>query len=202
MIRLLDQPSPLHPIGREAPRIMNYWLFKSEPDCFSFADLHAAPDRTTGWDGVRNFQARNFLRDEIKVGDGILYYHSGANPPAIAGLAEVVEAGHPDPTAFDPSADHFDPKSRPDSPTWYQVKIRAGRPIDPPLALPKLREVAALAGMELLRKGSRLSIQPVTADEWAAVLELAGIPSTINLKDAATWPGSSTPRSTRKTRRA
>ena len=97
---------------------MRYWLFKSEPDCFSFADLVASPGRSTGWDGVRNFQARNFLRDDIAVGDGILYYHSGANPPAIAGLAEVVEGGHPDPTAFDPSADHPDPRSRPESPTW------------------------------------------------------------------------------------
>jgi predicted RNA-binding protein with PUA-like domain len=181
---------------------MRYWLFKSEPDCFSFAALCAAPDQTTGWDGVRNFQARNFLRDDIKVGDGVLYYHSGANPPAIAGLAEVVEAAHPDPTAFDPSADHYDPKSNPDSPTWYQVKIRAVRPIDPPLVLPSLRGISALADMELLRKGSRLSIQPVTAEEWAAVLELAGISSGTNPEDAGSWHGSSTPQSSRKTRRA
>jgi predicted RNA-binding protein with PUA-like domain len=154
---------------------MAYWLFKSEPDCFSYADLEAAPGRSTGWDGVRNFQARNFLRDEMKVGDGVLYYHSGANPPSIAGIAEIVEEGHPDPTAFDPSADHYDPKSKPDAPTWYQVAIRAVRPVEPPLALPRLREVPALAGMELLRKGSRLSIQPVKAEEWQVVLELAGI---------------------------
>ena len=152
---------------------MAYWLFKSEPDCFSFADLCASPGRTTGWDGVRNFQARNFLRDDMKVGDGVLYYHSGANPPAIAGVAEVVEGGHPDPTAFDPSSDHPDPRSRPDAPTWYQVKIRAVRPIDPPLGLPVLREVPALASMELLRKGSRLSIQPVRPEEWDAILALA-----------------------------
>ncbi len=154
---------------------MAYWLFKSEPDCFSFADLCRAPGRSTGWDGVRNFQARNFLRDQIKVGDGVLYYHSNADPPAIAGLAEVVEAGHADPTAFDPSADHYDPKSKPEAPTWYQVKIRAVRPIDPPLGLPALRQVPALGKMELLRKGSRLSIQPVTLDEWTAVLEIAGL---------------------------
>jgi predicted RNA-binding protein with PUA-like domain len=162
---------------------MNYWLFKSEPDCFSFADLCEAPGRTTGWDGVRNFQARNFLRDQIKLGDGILYYHSNAEPPAIAGLAEVVEEAHPDPTAFDPSADHHDPKSRPESPTWFQVKIRAVRSIDPVLSLPKLREIPALANMELLRKGSRLSIQPVRPDEWEAVLELAGLEPTPNVKD-------------------
>jgi predicted RNA-binding protein with PUA-like domain len=152
---------------------MNYWLFKSEPDCFSFGDLVAAPDRTTGWDGVRNFQARNFLRDAIRAGDGVLFYHSGADPPAIAGVAEVVRAGHPDPTAFDPDSDHPDPKSDPANPTWYQVSIRAVRPIDPPLGLPLLRTVPALAGMELLRKGSRLSIQPVSAAEWAAIVALA-----------------------------
>ena len=152
---------------------MAYWLFKSEPECFSFDHLCQAPGRTTGWDGVRNFQARNFLRDDVKVGDGILYYHSNANPPGIVGIAIVVEAGHPDPTAFDPEADHHDPKSRPDAPTWFQVAIRAVLPIEPPLTLPRLREVAALAGMELLRKGSRLSIQPVRPDEWAAVVALA-----------------------------
>lgn len=159
--------------GTEAIRIMAFWLFKSEPDCFSFAQLSEAPDQTTGWDGVRNFQARNFLRDDVKVGDGVLYYHSNANPPAIAGIAEVVAAGHPDPTAFDPEADHYDPKSKPDAPTWYQVSIRAVRPIEPPLTLPRLREVAALSGMELLRKGSRLSVQPVRPEEWEAVLALA-----------------------------
>jgi predicted RNA-binding protein with PUA-like domain len=152
---------------------MAYWLFKSEPNCYSFADLLAAPDRTTGWDGVRNFQARNFLRDEIKVGDGVLFYHSSADPPAIAGIAEVVRAGHPDPTAFDPKADHYDPKSDPANPVWYQVSIRAVRAIDPPLALPLLKTVPALKSMELLRKGSRLSVQPVSATEWNAVLGLA-----------------------------
>ena len=181
---------------------MAYWLFKSEPDCFSFADLEAAPGRSTGWDGVRNFQARNYLRDEMKVGDGVLYYHSGANPPAIAGIAEIVEEGHPDPTAFDPSADHHDPKSKPESPTWFQVSIRAVRPIEPPLTLPSLREVPALAGMELLRKGSRLSIQPVSAAEWETVLALADPDRTPNAEDVTPCPASSTPRSSRETRRA
>jgi predicted RNA-binding protein with PUA-like domain len=167
---------------------MNYWLLKSEPDCFSFADLCAAPDRTTGWDGVRNFQARNFLRDQMKLGDGILYYHSNADPPAIAGLAEVVEEAHPDPTAFDPSADHYDPKSRLDAPTWYQVKIRAIRAIEPVLALPKLREIAELANMELLRKGSRLSVQPVRPEEWAAVLALANINFSKAVQDSGRPP--------------
>src|SRR5262249_52113058 len=152
---------------------MAYWLFKSEPSGFSFADLMAAPESTTGWDGVRNFQARNYLRDEVKVGDGVLFYHSSADPPAIAGISEVVRAGHPDPTAFDPRAEHHDPKSKPEDPTWYQVAIRAVRAIDPPLGLPLLRTVPALKGLELLPKVSRLSIQPVSAAEWDAILALA-----------------------------
>jgi predicted RNA-binding protein with PUA-like domain len=152
---------------------MAYWLFKSEPKAFSFNDLLAAPDQTTGWDGVRNYQARNFLRDLVKVGDGVLFYHSNADPPCIAGIAEVVGAGHPDPTAFDPKADHYDPKSDPDDPTWYQVSIKAVRAIEPPIGLPELSAVAELAGMELLRKGSRLSVQPVTKAEWDTIRKLA-----------------------------
>jgi predicted RNA-binding protein with PUA-like domain len=152
---------------------MAYWLFKSEPDCFSFADLEAAPGRTTGWDGIRNYQARNFLRDQVKNGDGVLFYHSNANPPSIAGIAEVVREAHPDPTAFDPESDHHDPKSDPSNPTWFQVSIRAVKPIDPPLELPRLRTVEALDKMELLRKGSRLSVQPVSEAEWKTVLALA-----------------------------
>ena len=154
---------------------MAYWLFKSEPDCFSFGDLCAAPGRQTGWDGVRNFQARNFLRDQIRVGDGVLFYHSNGNPPAIAGVAEVVVAGHPDPTAFDPGSDKHDPASRPDAPTWFQVTIRAVRAIEPALSLTRLRTVEDLTQMELLRKGSRLSVQPVRNSEWRAILTLAGL---------------------------
>lgn len=152
---------------------MAYWLFKSEPEVYSFADLLAEPDQTTGWDGVRNYQARNFLRDTIKVGDGVLFYHSGADVPCIAGVAEAVRAGHPDPTAFDPKSNHHDPKSYPSNPTWYQVSIRAVQAVDPPLTLSRLREIPALAKMELLRKGSRLSIQPVTAQEWKTIMALA-----------------------------
>ena len=157
---------------------MAYWLFKSEATCFSFADLEAEPGRSTGWDGVRNYQARNFLRDDVKVGDGVLFYHSNADSPGIAGIAEVTRPAHPDPTAFEPDAQHFDPKSDPKSPTWVQVEIGAVRSIDPPLGLPKLRTVPALANMELLRKGSRLSIQPVRPEEWDAILALAGEPLT------------------------
>jgi predicted RNA-binding protein with PUA-like domain len=152
---------------------MAYWLFKSEPTAYSFDDLLAERDQTTGWDGVRNFQARNYLRDSIKVGDGVLFYHSSADPPSIAGIAKVVKAGHPDPTAFDSKAQHYDPKSKPDEPTWYQVSIKAVRSIEPPLYLPFLNTIPALAGMELLRKGSRLSVQPVTEKEWKTILTLA-----------------------------
>jgi len=152
---------------------MAYWLFKSEPESYSYADLER--DGSTGWNGVRNFQARNFLRDDVKVGDGVLFYHSNADPAAVAGIAEVVEAGHPDPSAFDPDSDYHDPKSKPEAPTWFQVAIRPVRPVDPPLSLARLREVPELAGMELLRKGSRLSVQPVSEGEWKAILDLAGI---------------------------
>jgi predicted RNA-binding protein with PUA-like domain len=152
---------------------MAYWLFKSEPTAYSFADLMAEPDRTTGWDGVRNYQARNLLRDQVKVGDGVLFYHSSADPPCIAGIADVVRAGHPDPTAFDRKAEHYDPKSNPGNPTWYQVSIKAVRAVVPPLGLPFLADVSELAGMELLRKGSRLSVQPVTERQWKCILALA-----------------------------
>jgi len=153
---------------------MPYWLFKSEPEVYSFAHLLAEKDKTTGWDGVRNYQARNLLRDSIKVGDGVFFYHSSADPPCIAGIAEVVRAAHPDPTAFDSKSDHHDPKSDPANPTWYQVSIKAVKAIDPPLGLPRLREIPELAGMELLRKGSRLSVQPVSESEWEAIMALAG----------------------------
>lgn len=152
---------------------MAYWLFKSEPNCYSFSDLMEEPDRTTGWGGVRNFQARNMLRDQVRLGDLVLFYHSNAEPPGIAGVAEVVLEGHPDPTAFDASDEHYDPKSQPDKPTWFQVSIRGVRAIDPLLSLPSLRAVPALEGMELLRKGSRLSVQPVSAGEWDTIMALA-----------------------------
>jgi predicted RNA-binding protein with PUA-like domain len=153
---------------------MAYWLFKSDADCYPYSRLVAESNSTTGWDGVRNFQARNTLRDSVKLGDLVLFYHSSADPPGIAGVAEVVEEGHPDPTAFDPKAEHYDPKSNRANPTWFQVSIRAVQPIDPPLGLPQLRAVPELAKMELLRKGSRLSVQPVRASEWDAVMKLAG----------------------------
>jgi len=124
---------------------MAYWLFKSEPTSYSFADLLSEPGRTTGWDGVRNYQARNSLRDQVQLGDGVLFYHSSADPPCIAGIAEVVKAAHPDPTAFDPDDSHYDPKSDRAQPTWYQVSIKAVRAIEPPLGLPLLSGVSELS---------------------------------------------------------
>ncbi|HEY1783914.1 MAG TPA: EVE domain-containing protein [Pirellulales bacterium] len=150
------------------------WLLKTEPDCFSIRDLAASPRQTTCWSGVRNFQARNFMRDEMAVGDRVLFYHSNAEPPAIVGTAVVVRRGYPDHTAWDPKdVDHFDPKASADNPIWQMVDIRLESIFDEPLALPRLREVPGLKQMELLRKGSRLSVQPVTAAEFDIVLGLA-----------------------------
>jgi predicted RNA-binding protein with PUA-like domain len=161
---------------RSAPeRPRRYWLFKTEPGEFSFADLLAAPRRRTGWDGVRNYQARNLLRDELAVGDGVLIYHSSADPLAITGIARVTRAGHPDPTAFAPDSAHFDPKSDPESPTWYQVEIEAVIPLPEPLLRARLAAEPQLRKMMLLQRGSRLSVQPVTAAEWERILQLAGV---------------------------
>jgi predicted RNA-binding protein with PUA-like domain len=149
-----------------------YWLVKSEPDSFSFADLVASPDRTTSWDGVRNYQARNFMRDDMKRGDLVLFYHSSTDPAAIVGIAEVAREAYPDHTALDPADPHFDPKSRADSPTWMMVDLRAVEPLRAPLALADLRGIKGLEKMALLQKGNRLSVQPVTAKEWEIVYRL------------------------------
>jgi len=152
-----------------------YWLFKSEPESFSIADLAQEPDQTTFWDGVRNYQARNFLRDTIRCGDRVLFYHSNADPMAIVGTAEVVKTGYPDHTAFDPSDHHYDPKSDPDKPTWFMVDIRLLQVFPKPVTRDDLKDCADLNDMMLLRPGARLSIQPVTAAEWQAVHRLAGV---------------------------
>ncbi len=149
-----------------------YWLFKTEPDVFSFDALLAAPGGTAGWDGVRNYQARNFLRDDVRVGDGVLVYHSNAEPTGVAGVAEVARAAYPDATAFDPAHDGYDPKSRPEAPVWVQVDVRAVERFPRVVALAELRAEPALAEMVVLRRGNRLSVTPVTAAEWAAVCRL------------------------------
>ena len=149
-----------------------YWLFKSEPDVFSIADLEKAKSKTTCWDGVRNYQARNFLRDKVTVGDQILFYHSNAEPPAIVGVAEVVKSGYPDDTAFDKKSEHFDEKSNPNKPVWFMVDIKHVKTFKRPLELPQLRGNPKLKNMVLLQKGSRLSIQPVKTDEWKAIMAM------------------------------
>jgi predicted RNA-binding protein with PUA-like domain len=153
---------------------MKHWLLKTEPGTFSIQDLAAAPGQTTGWDGVRNYQARNFLRDDMAVGDAVLLYHSNAEPSAVVGTGCIVRAGYPDPSAFDPKDVHYDPKSDPARPVWYAVDVRLERIFPEPLPLDRLRAVPALKDMELLRKGSRLSVQPVRKAEFDAVLKLAG----------------------------
>ncbi|OPZ89253.1 MAG: EVE domain protein [bacterium ADurb.Bin425] len=150
-----------------------YWLMKSEPDVFSIFDLEKAKNKTTHWDGVRNYQARNFLRDEIKLKDKVLYYHSNSEPSAIVGVAEVVREGYPDHTAFDENDDHYDPKSKKDEPTWYMVDIKHVETFAEPLPLSMLKEVPSLKNMVLLQKGSRLSVQPVTEEEFEAILKLS-----------------------------
>ncbi len=159
--------------GKSAER--RYWLVKSEPEAFSIADLAKAKKQTTHWDGVRNYQARNTLRDLMKIGDHVLYYHSNANPPAIVGITRVVKEGYPDHTALDSKSDHFDPKSSLENPIWYMVDLQLVQKFTKPLTLPMLREVPALKDMELLRRGSRLSVQPVRATEFQTVLALAGV---------------------------
>jgi len=151
-----------------------YWLLKSEPNAFSFQDLLDSPGQTTLWDGVRNYQARNMLRDDLQPGDGVLFYHSNANPPAVAGVAEVVRAGYPDPTQFDPKDSHFDAKSDPDNPRWFVVDVRARGAFEESVPLETLRATSKLTEMALLQKGQRLSVQPVRAAEWREVLALGG----------------------------
>ena len=149
-----------------------YWLMKSEPSSFSIDDLGKAPAKTTHWDGVRNYWARNFMR-QMRVGDRVLFYHSNADPPAIVGIARVVREAYPDHTSFDPKDRHFDPRSTPAKPYWFMVDIKLEKKFKRALPLPALRQVKKLIGMELLRKGSRLSVQPVRPAEWDVIMTLA-----------------------------
>ncbi|MEX1025562.1 MAG: EVE domain-containing protein [Planctomycetota bacterium] len=152
-----------------------YWLIKSEPETFSFDDLLASPGRTTPWDGVRNYQARNLMRDDMQVGDGVVFYHSNAKPPGIAGFAEVASEAYPDPTQFDPADAHFDSKSDAAAPRWLLVDIAAVEPARRFVPLDELKAEPALAEMAVVQRGSRLSVQPVTAAEWRTVRRLAGL---------------------------
>jgi len=147
---------------------MRYWLMKSEPGECSIDDLVSAPSQTVPWVGVRNYQARNFMRDDMHPGDGVLFYHSSCPEPGVAGLAEVASAPYPDATQFDPKSPYFDPKSSPESPRWLHVDVKLVRKTRL-LPLAEMREAPELATMQVLRRGNRLSITPVTPAEWAAV---------------------------------
>ncbi|MCR9191551.1 MAG: EVE domain-containing protein [Gammaproteobacteria bacterium] len=151
---------------------MNYWLMKSEPSCFSLDDLQRAPNQTTSWDGVRNYQARNFMRDQMQLGDQVFFYHSNCQPPGIAGIAEVVRTAYPDHTALDPESDHPDPKSTVDNPRWFMVDVRFQKKFDHVISLDELKKQPQLEGMQLLQKGNRLSVLPVKAEEWHVICGL------------------------------
>jgi predicted RNA-binding protein with PUA-like domain len=151
---------------------MHYWLIKSEPDVFSIRDLAKARNKTTHWEGVRNYQARNFLR-AMKAGDRALYYHSNAEPSAVAGVVEIVREAYPDPSAWDKRSDYHDPKASPDNPIWSMVDVKLVEIFPREIPLEELRSVKALAGMELLRRGSRLSVHPVTPAQFRAIEKMA-----------------------------
>lgn len=151
-----------------------YWLLKSDPETFGWPDLLAAPGRTTVWDGVRNYQARNSLRDDARVGDRVLFYHS-QRERAVVGTAEITRAGYPDPTQFDRQHPGFDPESSRDAPRWFAIGIRAERALARPVTLDDLRAAPALADFALLKRGNRLSVMPVTRAQYDAVVRLGGI---------------------------
>lgn len=154
----------------------SFWLMKSEPDVFSIDDL--ARDKTTHWDGVRNFKARNYMRS-MRLGDGVFFYHSNANPKAIVGLARVSKEAYPDSTQYDKKSKYYERRATQDKPYWYMVEIEFVRKLDRPLSLEMLRGVEDLEGMALLKKGQRLSVQPVTEAEWKTICRLAGVPASI-----------------------
>jgi predicted RNA-binding protein with PUA-like domain len=153
--------------------VMNYWLVKTEPESYSIDDLARERNQTTYWHGVRNYQARNFLRDSLKLGDRVLFYHSSASPPAVVGIAKVVREGYPDPSALDPASDYYDPKATVDQPRWFMVDLQLESKFPRSIAIDELRAVPALSKMELLRQGSRLSVQPVQKSEFDAIVKLA-----------------------------
>ena len=154
---------------------MRYWLMKSEPSECSIDDLAGAPEQTLPWIGVRNYQARNFMRDEMRVNDGVLFYHSSCPQPGIAGIARVAGPAYPDPTQFEPDSVYFDPRAEPDAPRWWLVDVRLVRKTRL-IGLAEMRLAPALSSLQTLRKGNRLSITPVSAREWAGVLSAAAQP--------------------------
>lgn len=169
-----EQGAWAHVFAPRAPGERRYWLIKSEPDVFSYDDLERAPKQTTCWDSVRNSSARNFMRDGMKQGDLAFYYHSNAEPSGIVGICEIVREGYPDHTAWDPSHDYYDAKSDPNMPTWFMVDVKAVKPFRTMVTLPHIKADPALAEMALVKVG-RLSVVPVTAEEWAHVCALGGV---------------------------
>lgn len=151
-----------------------YWLFKSEPSAFSIDDLAQATDQTAPWDGVRNYQARNLLRDDVQLGDQVLFYHSSEPPLGVFGTMTVVKTAHPDVTQFDPESKYYDPKSPQDNPRWVVVSVKFLEKFAKPVLREDLEADEVTAAMLVMKRGMRLSIQPVTAKEWAAVHRLAG----------------------------
>jgi len=153
---------------------MNYWLLKSEPDVFGIDDLARAPRRTTGWEGVRNYQARNMLRDDFSKGDLAFFYHSSCEVPGIAGIVQVVREAYPDPTQFDAKSEYYDAASTREQPRWFSVDVKLETRIEPVITLPELRQHAsgALRGMIILKRGNRLSVTPVSAGEWRCIVAL------------------------------
>jgi len=151
---------------------MNYWLMKSEPDVFGINDLCNRPDQTEHWDGVRNYQARNMMRDAMKLDDQVFFYHSNCDLPGIVGIMKVVKEGYPDHTAFDPDDIHFDPKSDPAQPRWMMVDVKHVKTLSRTISLKELKLHPELAGMVLLRRGNRLSVMPVSEREWDFILAL------------------------------
>jgi predicted RNA-binding protein with PUA-like domain len=149
---------------------MNYWLMKSEPSVFGIEDLYKSPKRRSAWDGVRNYQVRNMMRDEMKVDDLAFFYHSSCDEPGIYGVMRIAKAAYPDATAFDPSNDHFDPKSKPDNPTWLMVDVEFVERFDRPVTLDQLRANAdSLDDLLILKRGNRLSITPISSAQWRAI---------------------------------
>jgi predicted RNA-binding protein with PUA-like domain len=151
---------------------MRYWLMKSEPSEFSIDDLAQRPDQMEPWDGVRNYQARNMMRDDMKVGDSIFFYHSNCDVPGIVGVAQVKSEAYPDPTAIDPRHKHHDPKSQPDKPPWVMVDVGFVRKLSRTITLVELKDKPELEGLALVRRGNRLSVMPVTENQWHFILEL------------------------------
>lgn len=149
-----------------------YWLMKSEPNCFSIEDLKKSPNQTTHWDGIRNYQARNFMKNDMQIGDQVFIYHSNCNPPGIVGTMKVVKLAYPDHTAFDPESDHPDEKSTPENPRWFMVDVQFESEFQRMVSLEELKQQEALMDMKLLQKGNRLSILPISSEEWNYITNL------------------------------